>query len=126
MSEKNILNDSSSLKKIFQNDKNFTSPYIYLPIDSKDNLDSTLTISKLVSGYKKSGYGGVIPFSNKNYGIRPLTEQYYKFYSDVKNETVSNMLKLGYVDDTYIMREYLNKISVGTLVYSVFASNVNS
>lgn len=110
MNDKMITADITSLKKLFQNDKISTSPYIYLPIDSENDLSSPQKIARLISGYKKSGFGGVIPFANKNYKITALTKQYYDFYETVKKETDSNNLILGYLDDTYIMREYLAEI----------------
>lgn len=110
MNEKLPVTDSSSLKKLFQNDKNSNSPYIYIPIDSKNGLATPEKLSKLISGYKKSGYGGVIPFSRDNYAIDPLSEEYYDVYRMINQETQNNALSLAYLDDTYIMREYLKKL----------------
>jgi len=76
MAEKITITDSASLKKLFQTEKNQNSPYIYLPIDSKDELNTREKLSRLISGYKKSGFGGIVPFCNKNYSIDALTEEY--------------------------------------------------
>jgi len=109
MAEKITITDSASLKKLFQTEKNQNSPYIYLPIDSKDELNTREKLSRLISGYKKSGFGGIVPFCNKNYSIDALTEEYYKTYSVIASEAREAGLNLGYLDDTYIMREYLEQ-----------------
>ncbi|MBQ8186256.1 MAG: hypothetical protein IJ037_05215, partial [Clostridia bacterium] len=44
---------------------------------------------------------------NNNYPIRPLSPEYYDFLGKVKNETEASDLRLGYLDDTYVMRQYL-------------------
>jgi len=79
MNEKNVsavtLNE---LKKLFQSPKNVYKPYIYLPIDGKNGLDTPEKLSRLITGYKKSGFGGIVPFSYKNYSIRPMSDEYYK------------------------------------------------
>lgn len=110
MIEKITIPDSAALKKQFQSEKNPNSPYIYLPIDSKNELDTPEKISKLISGYKKSGFGGIIPFCNNNCEVIPLSEEYYNIYNIIKNETSSSALSLAYLDDTYIMREYIAKL----------------
>ena len=69
MIERTVISDSVALKKAFQSDKNTSKPYIYLPIDSQNDLDKPEKLSKLISGYKKSGFGGIIPFCNKNFGM---------------------------------------------------------
>lgn len=100
------------LKKLFQN-KAANKPYIYLPIDNKkrDNLDDLMSpdrLGKLIAGYRKSGFGGIIPFSNKTSSIEPFSDEYYSAYKLIKSETDLNSLKLGYLDDTYLMRKYLS------------------
>ena len=107
MSERNAAADLSSLKKTFQSEKNPNGPYVYLPMDSDKNLQSDEKIDKLISGYKKANFCGVIPYTNKNLGIQPLTYRYYRFYESVKREVNAAQLKLGYTDDTYVMRAYI-------------------
>lgn len=107
MYEKTTITDSGALKKLFQSEKNANSPYIYLPIDTENDLNKKEKISKLITGYKKSGFGGVIPFCNKRYSITPLSEEYYEIYNYISQETSSASLALAYLDDTYIMREYI-------------------
>jgi len=109
MNEKNVsavtLNE---LKKLFQSPKNVYKPYIYLPIDGKNGLDTPEKLSRLITGYKKSGFGGIVPFSYKNYSIRPMSDEYYKTYQYIKKEAKENGLAVGYLDDTYLMREYIS------------------
>lgn len=102
----------AELKKLFQN-KVTNKPYIYLPIDNKsrDSQESSLSpekLSKLITGYRKSGFGGIIPFSNKTSDIEPFSDKYYNEYRLIKIETDLNALRLGYLDDTYLMRKYLS------------------
>lgn len=99
----------NDLKKLFQN-KTVCKPYIYIPIDNNNDLDKPEKLTKLISGYKKSGFGGVIPYSYKAFGITPMTDEYYDIYRHIKSETENASLKLGYLDDTYMMREYMSKL----------------
>ncbi len=111
MNEKTISATSQAeLKKLFQSEKNAYNPYIYLPIDSQNDLDKPEKLTSLISGYKKSGFGGIIPFSNKTYNITPLSDEYYRVYKCIKEETDANSMQLGYLDDTYIMRAYLSAL----------------
>lgn len=108
MPEKNVVATSmTELKKLFQSPKNTYKPYIYLPIDGKNGLNTPEKLTKLLTGYKKSGYGGIVPFSNKNYSISPMSEEYYEVYNYIKEEAKENALGVGYLDDTYLMRVYL-------------------
>jgi len=111
MIEKTTALDAASLKKLFQNERNNSfSPYIFLPLNMTDDGDIVSTkehISKLIVGYKKSGFGGVIPFVYKSYNIHPLTAEYEDVYRHILKETEQNGISLAYQDDSYIMREYL-------------------
>jgi len=108
--EKTFPTDPAALKKLFQTEKNICAPYIYLPMDSARGLDDPDKIGRLVSGYKKSGFGGLIPFTNSNYEILPLSPEYYEFYANVRAETDEHGMILGYLDDTYVMRRYLAQL----------------
>ncbi len=108
INEKNMIQDPASLKKQFQNDKTADGPYIYLPLDSAYNNEEKL--SHLISGYKKSGFCGVIPFTNSNYEIQPLDEEYFETYDIIENEVKENSLKIGYLDDIYVMQAYLSSL----------------
>lgn len=111
MNDKNLSAASSAeLKKLFQSPKNIYKPYIFLPIDGKNDLDSPEKLSKLIGGYKKSGFGGIVPFSHKSYSVRPLSEEYYEIYRYVAKEAKASSLAVGYLDDTYIMREYISHL----------------
>lgn len=110
MTEKVSISDSAALKKLFQSDKNSCSPYIYLPLDSKNDMNTPEKLARLISGYKRSGFGGIIPFCNKKTHVTALSDEYYNIYSIIKEETASNALSLAYLDDSYIMREYLKKL----------------
>lgn len=110
MNEKITISDSAALKKLFQSDKNQNSPYIYLPIDSENGLNTSEKICKLIVGYKKSGFCGIIPFCNKKYNITPLSDAYYELYDLLLTQTTQASLSLAYLDDTYIMREYIAKL----------------
>ncbi|MGN1408833.1 MAG: hypothetical protein ACI4XJ_01520 [Eubacteriales bacterium] len=107
INEKLLIQDPAALKKQFQNDKSSEGPYIYLPLDSADSSEKT---TKLITGYKKSGYSGIIPFTDKNSVIKALSDKYYETYDIIKKETDANQLKLAYLDDTYVMREYLSSL----------------
>jgi len=108
MSEKYIVNETGSLKKLFQSDKNQNNPFIYLPIDSENDLNSKEKLSKLISSYRKSGFGGIVPFCNKNYKIDALSDEYYEVYKIIEGEVRNSGISLGYLDDTYVMREYIS------------------
>ncbi len=111
MTEKNISAASlTELKKLFQNSKNTYKPYIYLPIDGKNGMDTHEKLTKLITGYKKSGFGGIVPFSYKNFTVPPMSSQYYEIYSYIKKEAEANSLAVGYLDDTYLMREYIEQL----------------
>ena len=97
----------TELKKLFQSPKNACKPYIYLPIDGKNNLNTPEKLTKLISGYKKSGFGGIVPFSYKNFTVQPMSEEYYDIYRFINKEAKENALAVGYLDDTYLMREYI-------------------
>ena len=105
--EKTYYQDPATLKKQFQNDKAASGPYIYLPLDTTDGLNTPEKIAKLITGYKKSGYSGIIPFTDRTSQIRALSKEYYDAYDIVKQESENSLLKLGYLDDIYIMKEYL-------------------
>ena len=105
INDKSIINDPLTLKKQFQSGKEPVGPYIYLP------MDCGLTpgkIDKLIAGYKKSGYTGIIPFTDKNSEIKALSEKYYEMYSHIKKEAEICQIKIGYLDDSYVMREYIS------------------
>lgn len=108
MSEHPIISDINTLKSMFKNSIGQNKPFIYFPIDSKDNIDSSEEIYKLFSSYKRHGFGGIIPFSHKDYSITPLSESYYSVYGQLNKAAMDHSLKLSYLDDTYIMREYLS------------------
>ena len=111
MIEKNISAASmNDLKKLFQSPKNAYRPYIYLPIDGNNALNTPEKLTKLISGYKKSGFGGIVPFSYKNFTVQPLSEEYYKTYHYIQKEAKVNSLSVGYMDDTYLMREYISSL----------------
>lgn len=104
INEKNLINDPVSLKKQFQSEKEPTGPYIYLPMDCGLVPGK---IEKLIAGYKKSGYSGIIPFTDKNSVVKALTREYYDMYGRIKKEADACQMKLGYLDDSYVMREYI-------------------
>ncbi len=108
MIEKNVSAASmNDLKKLFQNPKGAYKPYIYLPIDGNNALNTPEKLTKLISGYRKSGFGGIVPFSYKSFTIQPFSEEYYKIYRYIQKEAKSNSLAVGYMDDTYLMRDYI-------------------
>ena len=110
MAEKNVSAASlADLKKLFQNTKNTYKPYIYLPIDGKNGLDTHEKLNKLIVGYKKSGFGGIVPFSYKNYSVSPMSQKYYELYQYIQKEAKENSLSVGYLDDTYLMRVYIGQ-----------------
>ena len=80
INEKNLINDPVSLKKQFQSEKEPTGPYIYLPMDCGLVPGK---IEKLIAGYKKSGYSGIIPFTagvlrtGVNMGLTGVRRVYY-------------------------------------------------
>ncbi|MBQ4351772.1 MAG: hypothetical protein II768_10975, partial [Clostridia bacterium] len=75
MTERIAAADPAALKKAFLGGRSALSPYIYLPLDTKGGLDREERIARLFAGYRKSGFCGVIPFSNKNFALRPLSEE---------------------------------------------------
>ena len=110
MTDRIAAADPAALKKAFLSGRSAYSPYIYLPLDSRGGLDTEERISKLFAGYRKSGFRGVIPFSNKNFSLRPLSEEIAEVYSVIVKAAEEDDLALGYLDDTYVMREYLKAL----------------
>ncbi len=113
MIEKTTALDAASLKKLFQTGHSNFSPYIFLPLnmaEDKDKKSSYEKIAKQIAGYKKNGFGGIIPFVYKNYNVLPMTDGYFDLYRHIFKETEQNGLTLAYQDDTYVMREYLNHL----------------
>lgn len=109
MSDSIIINDTNDLKKIFQNTKKEYAPYIFLPITEEGGLANEERLSRLIQGYKKSGYGGVIPFVPAESTVRPFSEEYYRIYDCIAEEADTHGLQLGYLDDIYLMKEYLKE-----------------
>ncbi len=105
--EKTQTADTAALKKAFLGGRSASSPYIYLPLDPERDLTRREKISKLFVGYRKSGFLGVIPFTNDNFAVTPLSLEYFDAYRMIAEEARANDLSLGYLDDTYVMREYL-------------------
>lgn len=111
MTERIAAADPAALKKAFLGGRSALSPYIYLPLDTKGGLDREERIARLFAGYRKSGFCGVIPFSNKNFALRPLSEEIEDVFAMIVKQAEANDLTLGYLDDTYVMREYLKTLS---------------
>ncbi len=109
MNEGFMLSDANDLKKNFQSTKREYAPFIYLPITEAGGLSDEEKIKKLMQEYKKANYGGVIPFVPAESSIVPFSEQYYLIYGAVADAARDNGLRLGYLDDTYLMKEYLLK-----------------
>ena len=105
--EKTQTADTAALKKAFLGGRSASSPYIYLPLDPERDLTRREKISKLFVGHRKSGFLGVIPFTNDNFAVTPLSLEYFDAYRMIAEEARANDLSLGYLDDTYVMREYL-------------------
>lgn len=104
------LKDAAALKKQFQSDKNPEGPLVYLPINKMQLDEAHDVISRLMSGYRKSGYSGVIPFVSNKHGVKALSDEYYTVYDIIKKEADTNQLELAYLDDTYVMREYISSL----------------
>jgi len=99
--------DMAELKKWFQNENRDFSPFMYFPITSENELNREERITKLVQGYKKSGYGGVIPFAFGKSPVKALSMEYYRIIDMVCHAARENGMRVGYIDDSYIMREYV-------------------
>lgn len=110
MSEGFIVNDANDLKKLFQSTRREYAPFIYFPITGEGGLSDEETIRKHFQEYKKSNYGGVIPYIPKESTVVPFSESYYLIYRAVADAARENGLSLGYLDDTYLMKEYLHKL----------------
>lgn len=107
MSDGIMINDTNDLKKYFQSTKREYAPYIYIPITDDPRVSTEESLGKLIQEYKRAGYGGVIPFVPSESRITPFSEQYYMIYGAIADEAGANGLSLGYLDDTYLMKEYL-------------------
>ncbi len=107
MNEGIIINDVNELKKQFQSPRKETALSIYLPVNGDEELSEVDKLSRLFGEYKKSGYGGVIPFVPAESTVVPFSEQYYLIYGAIAEAANRQGLSLGYLDDTYMMREYL-------------------
>lgn len=106
LNEKYLIGDSAALRKQFQSEKEPMGPYIYIPMDC-GLTDGKL--NRLISGYKKSGYSGIVPFTDKNSTVKAYSDEYYEIYDTIYSEAKANQLKLGYLDDSYVMKEYIGK-----------------
>ncbi|MBE6725529.1 MAG: hypothetical protein E7576_10120 [Ruminococcaceae bacterium] len=107
MTDRVQATDTAALRKAFQNGKGGEGPFIYYPLDSGRDADKPERMAKLLSGYKRSGFRGVIPFSYKEYAYAPLSEDWEELYERVAAGAKENALSLGYLDDTYVMRAYI-------------------
>lgn len=114
MSDTIMITDSNELRKHFQTTKKEYAPYIYIPITGGDSLSNGEKLAKLIQGYKKSNYGGVIPFVAAESTVNPFSEKYYKIYDSIAEAADANSLFLGYLDDTHLMKEYLKEFPENT------------
>jgi len=101
--------DTADLKKLFQGDSKEFSPYIYIPITSDNALNTEERLEKLIQGYSKACYCGVIPFAYGKSSIQALTDEYYSMYDLISRLAGDYNMHIGYLDDSYIMRAYLAK-----------------
>lgn len=106
MKKLNHFVNYGNLKRAFQIEYAKESPFIYFPLDKKDYMSHD-KISNIISEYKKTGLSGVIPFSHDSFDIKPYSSDYFETYKVIHKETAKDFLSLGYLDDTYIMREFL-------------------
>lgn len=102
------ITDANELKRNFQSAKKDFSPYLYIPISESDGLSEEEKLIKLIQGYKKSNYSGIIPFISSDSTVKPFSALYYKIYDCLAEAADANGLSLGYLDNAYLMKEYLN------------------
>ena len=114
MNELRHATDVLELRKWFQTENRDFSPYMYFPITSEDALDTEEKITRLIQGYKKDGYSGVIPFAFGKSPIKALSAAYYRVIDLVCQAAKDCGMQVGYIDDSYIMREYIAKEENGT------------
>lgn len=107
MNELRRATDVAELKKWFQSENRDFSPFMYFPITSENELNTEEKITKLIQGYRKSGYGGVIPFAFGKSPIKALSGEYFHVIDTVCRAAMENGMQVGYIDDSYIMREYI-------------------
>ncbi len=107
MREIQRASDPVELKKWFQNEKQDFGPFMYIPITSANDMATEEKLKGLIQGYKKSGYSGVIPFAFGKSPVKPLSMEYYRICDVVCRYAKENGLMVGYLDDSYIMREYM-------------------
>ncbi len=107
MNEGIVLNDTNDLKKNFQAAKKEYAPFIYMPITKEEGLSDPDRIKKLMQDYKKANYGGVIPFIPAESTVTPFSENYYLIYGAAADAALETGLRLGYLDDTHLMKEYI-------------------
>ena len=105
--------DITELKKRFQTEDRTCSPYIYIPITTEKELDKKEKLQKLLLEYKRSGYGGVIPYAFGKSPITALTPAYYDVYDTICALAADMEWQVGYLDDSYIMRAYLDRAEDG-------------
>ncbi len=109
MNEGIIINDITDLKKLFQSPKRDTAPYVYLPINGAPEVSDTDKLAKLFGEYRKENYCGIIPFVPAESKIVPFSEEYYIICGAIADAAAQHDLSVGYLDDTYMMREYLRE-----------------
>lgn len=116
--------DISDLKKHFISPKPENGPYIYIPVNLFDTLDIADfedNISKLISGYKKNGFGGLIPYIDSDINeqgsvaeeddiIEPDKELYINIFGTILKYAEKNSIKVAYMDQEIHMRRYLHEL----------------
>lgn len=117
--------DILDLRKQFVSPKPESGPYIYIPMDSFDITDFSEYedhVAKLISGYRKSGFCGVIPYIDRDVNgqgrisdgsdvIDSRKDIYLKMFGTILKQAEKNSLKAAYMDQNVHMKRYLNSLS---------------
>jgi len=99
--------DTAALRRAFSDPNPMFGPYLYLPVVLEGENATAPRAEKIIAGYKKDGYAGVIPYYPSEGDSRPFGEGYREAMNSVYEACAQNGLLSGYFDDHLAMESYL-------------------
>lgn len=101
--------DAAALRRAFSDPHPMFGPYLYFPIVLEGENASLSRAGKVIAGYRKDGYAGVIPYYPSEGDSRPFGEGYMETMHSIYRACAENGLFTGYFDDHLAMESYLQK-----------------
>ena len=99
--------DAAALRRAFSVPHPMFGPCMYFPVVLEGENATAGRAEKVIAGYKKDGYAGVIPYYPSEGDSRPFGEGYRDAMLSVYQSCASNGLMSGYFDDHLAMESYL-------------------